>query len=489
MSEVDHGAQLPQEAALEPAKPITADLLLGIEEKQRVRFGGGKVKTGCVVLDEVLGGETRGRGDADGDGKGNGGGGLERGIVVGVSAEGREGEGVLISLNLIATMLMPYLTSSSTPKTTQPIAQIIDTTGSFPLALFANVVRSRLLSSIVPSHQTGPETANYTVVAENDNSRTAWQEGDIEELVGQALEIVAVSRVFDIEGLWEVLGEMNRPPAQTSPPAAQQQDKRETVRTSRPDWELPIEREIDDSQAETTPALSPPMEKQANEPELTTSHEEGIQILLIHTLTPLLTSTLSTRPKPEAHALITALSNTIHTLTTTHNILTILHNTAVPTSPSSKFHHESGGGSERKARRETHLAPSVFPSGTVKPALGLIFDQFVCLNILISPLPKSRGDAAVLYGHDSNNPLSSTVDPNHCLVIEILKDESPTSSSRLGAREASWTAVDVDGAGTGFVAAFEESACPRGEALGREREARGGSGARDQGEGRGRGRG
>lgn len=63
-------------AAPEPARPILASHLLAVEEKQRARFAsrGERVRTMCAEIDEyVLGG------------------GLERGVVVGLSAEGDEG--------------------------------------------------------------------------------------------------------------------------------------------------------------------------------------------------------------------------------------------------------------------------------------------------------------------------------------------------------------------------------------------------------------
>jgi hypothetical protein len=69
------------EAAPEPAAPILASSLLDLEIKQRRRFAaqGERISTGCREVDEVvLGGD-----------------GLERGIVVGVSAEG--GQGRLVS--------------------------------------------------------------------------------------------------------------------------------------------------------------------------------------------------------------------------------------------------------------------------------------------------------------------------------------------------------------------------------------------------------
>ncbi|EHL01041.1 hypothetical protein M7I_3003 [Glarea lozoyensis 74030] len=97
------------ESEPQPAIPITADLLLELELKQRERFGGERVSTGCGLLDGLFdggvggGGETGSMRGDEGDGGNktrddrNHGRGVERGIVLGVSAEGREGEGVLLN--------------------------------------------------------------------------------------------------------------------------------------------------------------------------------------------------------------------------------------------------------------------------------------------------------------------------------------------------------------------------------------------------------
>lgn len=79
MIEIDHTAlENPDPPPPEPAKPILASQLLQLERKQRKRFtkqgGDERISTGCGEIDEILGG------------------GCERGIVVGISAEGAEGQ-------------------------------------------------------------------------------------------------------------------------------------------------------------------------------------------------------------------------------------------------------------------------------------------------------------------------------------------------------------------------------------------------------------
>jgi hypothetical protein len=81
MFKIDHTAlNNPNPPPPEPVKPILASQLLEFEKKQRKRFTEqGKdeiISTGCGEIDEILGG------------------GCERGIVVGISAEGGEGRQV-----------------------------------------------------------------------------------------------------------------------------------------------------------------------------------------------------------------------------------------------------------------------------------------------------------------------------------------------------------------------------------------------------------
>lgn len=69
-------------AVAQPARPLLASHLLDLEQLRRKRFGGteanDRLSTGCSDIDKVLGGN-----------------GVERGIVVGISAE--SGDARLVS--------------------------------------------------------------------------------------------------------------------------------------------------------------------------------------------------------------------------------------------------------------------------------------------------------------------------------------------------------------------------------------------------------
>lgn len=86
MSEIDHTAA----PRPEPAQPILASHLLAVQERQRTRFSGRgeRIRTGCAEIDDYVLGA-----------------GCERGIVVGISAEGAEGR-------LVSGIYVPFCSSA-----------------------------------------------------------------------------------------------------------------------------------------------------------------------------------------------------------------------------------------------------------------------------------------------------------------------------------------------------------------------------------------
>jgi hypothetical protein len=542
----------------EPAKPILASQLLELEKKHRKRFTkqgrDERISTECGEIDEILGG------------------GFERGIVVGISAEGGEGRLVgafsklsycrkssegcwrqkrssdsrllsewtngysipsprilftyftlpltslialsflhrishvcvsilihkfQISLHLLSSILLSNLTRSPTPST-KPKATIIDTTGSFPIALLAKVLSSRIISSRAASTTAAVHTGNYAVSGEIPDVSKEKVEMDVQ----RCLEMVAISRVFDFEGLWEVLGEVNRDSTLHDDYAIPSSPDPEAYE---PEPHHPPE--ILDSEEELTPErASPPRDKNSPDP--------GIEIIIVDNLTHIITSLLAQKEKSEAHGLFALLSHTLHTMTHTSNILTILHNSTVPSKPtststststsSSKYnckyptttgartHHQHSRAQTQQIQNPT----SIFLSNTAKPALGQIFTQFPDLHLFLSRLPKRREDAEMLYGRDEDSLLGyrNRKDVKYCYVVEVLKDETPNlgeeeeggdggesegegkegengkgGGNRFGWREQRWTAVDVKGDGTGFVGAFQVKGNMRGLGLDRER--------------------
>ncbi|KAK1701059.1 hypothetical protein BDP55DRAFT_8499 [Colletotrichum godetiae] len=160
-----------------PLEPVSAAVLCSRETKRRdAAMARGKVHVGSREVDEeVLGG------------------GFERGSVVGLSSESEQ-MGILISMQALAkTLCGDESVSDRGGKgarvvivTTQPPAAILP-----PLR---NAIRTELMVR-----------------------GTAEADADVVTRLRRCLERVSVSRVFDLEGLWQVLGDLDIPPDSPEP--------------------------------------------------------------------------------------------------------------------------------------------------------------------------------------------------------------------------------------------------------------------------------
>lgn len=78
---------------------------------------------------------------------------------------------------------------------------------------------------------------------------------------------------------------------------------------------------------------------------------------------------------------------------------------------------------------------------------------------MLSSIPKTRGDAEILYGQDRDTRSKSHIE--YCTILEVLKDETPNlghsgSSRRFGPREGHWVGLVVSDDGVGLKHAFLE---------------------------------
>ncbi|KAK1656306.1 hypothetical protein BDP81DRAFT_456962 [Colletotrichum phormii] len=188
-----------------PLEPVSAAVLCSRETKRRgAAMARGKVQVGSRDVDEeVLGG------------------GFERGSVVGLSSESEQ-MGILISMQALAKTLCGDESGGDRGKgarvmivTTQPPAAILP-----PLR---DAIRTEL---VVRS--------------------TAEADADLVTRLRRCLERVSVSRVFDLEGLWQVLGDLDIPPESPEP----------RVSSSPPGFRAPsgekrLEKDDDDAAGET----------------------------------------------------------------------------------------------------------------------------------------------------------------------------------------------------------------------------------------------
>jgi hypothetical protein len=313
------------------------------------------------------------------------------------------------------------------------------------------------------------------------------EDEEVDKDVQLCLEMVAISRVFDTEGLWEVLGEVGRDnisnddssilPSSLDPETNDRSPQRPT--------------EILDSEEELTPEEITPTTPRNQD------SSSGTEIIIIDNITHIITEFLARKEKSEAHGLLTLLSITLHTMTHTSNILTILHNGTVPSkstsTSTSNYTYPTTTTSRNQYPRHPQIPnpTSIFLSNPTKPALGQIFMQFPELHLFLSKLPKSREDAEVLYGQDEDSLTSYQKEVRYCFVVEVLKDETPNlgvqnnketgkgkgketdrgkeKGEKFGWREQRWTAVEIAADGVGFVGAFQVKGNMRGMGLERER--------------------
>ncbi|KAI9056025.1 hypothetical protein LZ554_000957 [Drepanopeziza brunnea f. sp. 'monogermtubi'] len=422
----------------EPAVPILASHLLELEEKQHQRFdrngGSGRLSTGCRDIDEVLGG------------------GIERGVVLGLSSNVEGFEGRLLSLHILASALIPRLASSK-PGTK---ATIIDTTGSFPLALFYSILRSRILANRSQSAQNTVKPGNHPVQRPSKDGGGT----DIDTDLQRCLEMVAISRVFDIEGLWEVLGEIRQDTSlEVSPKGGLVKGRG----FSGQEGDLELSPEIFDSQEEDLMSedglpIPSPAPKSARLGDAQYDEVvDGIEFIIIDNMTHIMNELFARKERSDAHSLLTLLSSTLHALTKTQNILTILHNTTTTSNTKVSYQPPSN-----RQQLHTTTQKSIFASTTTKPAFGQVFSQFPDLHIFLHDLPRGRADAEILYGQDEEILLDDPEAVNYCTIVEVLKDECPIYGSdkdmiggkRFGWREQRWTAININETGTNLVATF-----------------------------------
>ncbi|TQS36839.1 hypothetical protein Golomagni_02701 [Golovinomyces magnicellulatus] len=404
--------------------PIRGDHLLSSEEAAKkgatnVNKGyEGGVSCACVEIDELLGG------------------GIEKKYVAGISCEGIEGK--IFILNLLSSILIAHVKASpsQTPLTK---AIIVDSTGLFPLNLFVSILKSRLIAENASS------TSDIHGSNQDKYITTCNQ-------MRRCLEMVNISRIFDIDGLWEILGET---------------EQSKDIRTRNKDFSLAlspnnneIRGEREERQAfcdeEAFNTVSGTASAQNAQPILSPNTkpkivDDGIEILIVDNMTTLISEFLTSREKTNAHEHLALLSKKIHDLTWQKNILTLLHNTTA----SSRTPLDTPENNYSPAVKSI----SMFSSNPLKPALGQVFAQFTSLHLLFSPLPRSSKDIKLLYQPKIHLNTTDEIDNvNYVTVIEILKDEGLSTlyvDRGVGWREGRWTAVDINQYQTGFTFAFQ----------------------------------
>jgi hypothetical protein len=399
--------------------PVSSKLTTGLAEIDSHVLRGG-IPRGCVV------GISSGVGAADAE---------EAVFLEGLSA------GRLVALHLLVRSLLERPGSR---------AAIVDSTGGFPLRVLARVVR-------------------WQVERRGRGLDVGEGEGGVEERVNGVLERVSITRVFDVEGLWEVLGELRSGTEQTGATT----EPEDVVQTSGKDVRpLPSsdaskdifgnERDerragnmiveiMDSEEEDDDDDLSSPISagRQISSPKLSSRpHEKSdarssnppssrepptTEIILIDTLTSLITTLFANTERSNAHTILASLSHVLTSLTRSSNLAVFLLNT-LTSRPSYKVSSTQG--------RQT----SIFAGVTSTPSLGIIFDNFVDLHLICHSLPATAEDAEKFYdvrtqgsedGERAENAMAGqkSDDVRFANVIEVLRDEAPGPDRWIGVQD------------------------------------------------------
>ncbi|KAH6628440.1 hypothetical protein F5144DRAFT_654848 [Chaetomium tenue] len=436
----------PKRTQLPQPQPQPATLLLDDEIARREGLAThGRIQTGCYTLDEhvLLGG-------------------LDRGSVVGVSVEEEEekGVGLAIGLQTAAGLLVDVPNARVMVVTTLPVA------GLLPKLRAALVAK---LTTSIP--------------------REGLQ--SLQSEVKGCLERISIARVFDVEGLWEVLRELEEAVAvaERGPPQPAQQTDNKSGNASPPPAKgqrqqrtevLDSEDEGGLSSPESPPSASPPRQQTAT-PEQTNPSTLPDMILITHTST-LLNTLFTGRDKETAHSTTQLLATHLRTLTRSPShggpLVMLLNSTTSPYAHPNDTTTTTAApptDSDRTPKQLNLTLRSIFnpppapQPGHVyalaaarrsKPSFGLVFSQMLDVHLLCTRVPRTRGDIAALVA----NP-GVAVEGAYVWVVEVLLDETGVYGEREAGggwdwgerrcREQRWGAVDVDGEGRVVDAVFE----------------------------------
>ncbi|KFA48670.1 hypothetical protein S40293_04532 [Stachybotrys chartarum IBT 40293] len=377
-----------------PLEPIPASVLAEAERKRRDALDElGRCSTGCAELDDhvLLGG------------------GFERGCVVGLSAE-EEDVGVLIGLQTLARALCQAPGQRALLVTPRPANMI--------LAALRDALRAE-----ARARRVAPDAAAG--------------------VVADCLDRTMLSCVFDLDGLWEVLAELDRAPEGPESPCSEIQDSQDEGGLS------PL-----GTESSTEPKPSSPTKPASTLPHL----------LVVTHFSALLTSLFTHRDKAAAHTALQLLGSHLRYLSrhlASSPLVIIVNSTTTSSSFASENNNNNNNNSSNASAGDaapTHRAPppleptlrSIFNPPPLaapgypadpraarrnKPSFGQVFAQLLDLHLLATRVPRAREDADADAGRG-----------RFVTVVEVLLDEMGLWEGRLGprrSREQRWGAVCV----------------------------------------------
>ncbi|KAG5823124.1 hypothetical protein H9Q74_006789 [Fusarium xylarioides] len=378
-------------------EPIPAAILVDREVKRRDALALlGACKTGCKVIDDevMLGG-------------------FERGSVVGISAEDEE-LGVQLGLQTLAHSLCEGTVTSGLLITPRP--------ASVMLAGLRDAVKSEL------------EAKRCT-------------KDTIKVKLRQCLERVMLSCVFDMDGLWEALADLDCELVEEKDGAVQDQG----VTNIRQDDTTYQFDEIQDSQDDDDEALSPI--HQASQPlaeEPCNKTQQHPDVIVITHFSSLLTGLFFRREKSAAHAALQLLNSHLRDLSrnlSSKPLILLLNSTSAASSGPALV--TATAASPAKHSQVDPTLRSIFnpppltgySARRTKPNFGLIFTQLLDLHLLCTKVPKTRQDAEGAVRQLPGDEIELV------WIVEVLLDELGVWEGHTGprsGREQRWAAVKVE---------------------------------------------
>jgi hypothetical protein len=339
---------------------------------------------------------------------------------------------------------------------------------------------------------------------------TGLSEGDvsIEEAMKRCLEAISIARVFDFEGLTEVLRELNMADSGSERQAESSQSYGQSnpaqgigddgTRPSRAE-QVPLRAslEIQDSEDEESEISSQHSPRDtrgsdsgpAQQPDPAAARRSStFDLILITHSSSIFGSLFARRDAQAAHTLVQVLSSQLRYLSraTEHGgPLIMLLNSTNPTDPSGpsadgEVPHDSRadppGRNSRQAKKQAKplesTLRSIFTPPTppisysyanqpairrTKPAFGMVFAQLLDLHLLCTLVPRARADAEMTYAETMPSSLHTATPVarwqgaamRYVWVVEVLLDEMGVwgtggPGEPRRSREQRWGAVDID---------------------------------------------
>lgn len=272
-------------------------------------------------------------------------------------------------------------------------------------------------------------------------------EKELKDAVRACLDRVMLSQVFDIDGLWEVLAELDEPDKETDDePAGAAQTIITEEETRAPLLEVQDSQDEDGSPIPIPDFITASPTRQSNATTQRQPRPEGPSVILITHFSSLLTSLFTHREKSAAHSLLQLLSSRLRYLSRTlptQPLFLLLNSTATSDDASTKKPpppQGGGGGRERKpldATLRSVFNPPDLPvrgyeagahavlARRNKPTFGMVFSQLLDVHLLCT-----RSEAVT--------------------IVEVLLDEMGVWEGKMGTRkgrEQRWGTVRVDRGG------------------------------------------